>query len=269
MHLGLIGYGSIAASLIAQLPNTPITRLTIKVRADSAAATRLRQSPQVRAIPVHVVTSVDDLIAAHPDLVVECAGHAAVAQDVPPLLQSGHDVVIASVGALADAQLDAEIAAAATRGSSRLIVPSGAVGGLDILRAISLHGDLELVYRGTKPPSAWKGSPAEAFLDLDTLSEATTFFSGNARDAALAFPKNANVVATLALAGGGFERMTVALIADPKATSNQHSYAVTSPICSYTMTIEGKPAAGNARTSATTALSILKEVITHPSASTV
>lgn len=266
MHLGLIGYGSISASLIAQLPKARVSRLTVKLRLGSLAEKNLLTASREHAIPLRVVTTVDDLIAARPDIVVECAGHSAVAQDVSALLQSGHDVVIASVGALADAELHSKITAAGTQGAARLILPSGAVGGLDILRAISPLGDVALTYRGIKPPSAWKGSPAEDILDLDNLSKATTFFTGTAREAALAFPKNANVVATLALAGGGFDQMKVDLIADPKATSNQHSYDVVSPVCTYTMTIEGKPSAGNARTSATTALSILKEVLEHPSA---
>ncbi|MEM7614725.1 MAG: aspartate dehydrogenase domain-containing protein, partial [Pseudomonadota bacterium] len=104
------------------------------------------------------------------------------------------------------------------------------------------------------------GSPAEAAIDLGGLREATTFFCGTGREAALAYPKNANVVAALALAGAGFDRMRVELVADPQATANQHSYRVDAPDCQYSMAIEAKGSAANARTSVTTVLSILQEI---------
>jgi len=128
-----------------------------------------------------------------------------------------------------------------------------------------LAGDVDVIYRGIKPPQAWRGSPAETLIDLTSITQATTFFQGNGRDAALAFPKNANVVAALALAGAGFERMRVELIADPGATGNRHAYTVASPLCRYTMDIEATGAAGNARTSVTTVLSLLQEILTYTS----
>ena len=266
MHLGLIGFGSIATGLIDLMPDTPVTRVTALVRPGSDAPARFQHSAAAAGPPVRFVTALDDLLAAQPDLVAECAGHAAVADYAPTLLQSGIDVLVTSVGALADQPLHDLLKAAEVQGCSRLILPSGAIGGLDILRAISGAGDVELTYTGTKPPNAWLGTPAEAATDLATLKTATLVFSGTGRQAALAFPKNANVVAALALAGGGFDRMTVELIADPQAQANQHSYSVVSPHCRYSMTIEATPSPGNARTSITTILSILAEITAYQSA---
>ncbi|PUB14975.1 aspartate dehydrogenase [Yoonia sediminilitoris] len=259
MHLGLIGFGSIGSALVGMLGQTQVTQVTALVRPASDAPQRHSAGP----VPVAFVSSLDELIAARPDIVVECAGHAAVAAYAPPLLQSGHDVIIASVGALADAALQKQVERAAGAGKSRFILPSGAIGGLDLMRALAAAGDVDVAYRGIKPPKAWQGSPAEQVVDLNALSRPVTFFSGNGRDAALAYPKNANVVAALALAGAGFEQMRVELVADPAAQGNQHSYQVHSPFCKYTMTIEATGSPGNARTSVTTVLSILQEIATY------
>lgn len=260
MHLGLIGYGNIANGLIALLDKTAVTKVTVLVRDTSKVSDHNRNSDPEMGVPIGFVSDVSAMIAARPDLVVECAGHSAVATHVPALLQTGVDVIIASVGALADAGLSTEIEKSAQHGRSRTILPSGAIGGLDLLRAVALAGDVDVTYRGTKPPAAWQGSAAEDVINLDQLHNAQVFFTGSGRKAALAFPKNANVVAALALAGAGFDRMKVELVADPDAIGNQHSYEVTSDMCRYNMTIEATGSAGNARTSVTTVMSLLHEI---------
>ena len=91
----------------------------------------------------------------------------------------------------------------------------------------------------------------------------TVLFRGTGRAAALAYPKNANVVAALAIAGAGFDDMSVTLVADPQAKHNTHAYTVTSLSCSYQIQVENAPTQGNARTSMTTVISILKDVTHH------
>ena len=260
MHLGLIGYGSIATSLIEMLTKSRVAKLTILVRPETLAQAHVEAAKSSAGATIKLVTNLSDMIDADPNLVVECAGHAAVSEYVPKLLDAGRDVIVASVGALANEALYKQIMAAAARNDSRLILPSGAIGGLDILQAISQVSEVDVRYRGIKPAIAWKDTPAEKVVDLTTLNGAKTFYSGTGREAALLFPKNANVVAALALAGGGFDRMRVELVADPNAQSNQHTYTVNSPMCRYSMAIEAKPTQGNARTSATTVASILTEI---------
>jgi aspartate dehydrogenase len=181
------------------------------------------------------------------------------AEDV---LKAGVPLMIASVGALADAALAERLDTAGQTNGARLILPSGAIGGLDLLRAVAAEEAVQVRYQGIKPPVAWKDSPAEDRAVMDSLTEAHVFFEGTGREAAQSFPKNANVVAALALAGAGFDTMRVELIADPAASGNTHRYQVTSPYCNYEMTIENAPSAGNARTSMTTVLSLLQEIRT-------
>lgn len=260
MHLGLIGYGGIAKGLLSLAQHTAVSEVTVLVRSSADVAALGNVAQNETEIPVSFVTALDEFIAARPTLTVECAGHGAVASYVPDLLTQGCCVIIASVGALADARLHQKIISASKVGRSRLILPSGAIGGLDLLRAAAQSGALEVTYRGIKPAHAWEGSPASEVLDLASLKTAITFFSGTGREAAISYPKNANVVAALALAGAGFDELKVDLIADPDATTNQHSYVVVSAVCRYSMTIESVPSAGNARTSMTTILSILQEI---------
>lgn len=255
MHLGIIGYGNIATSLIGLLDRVPVSRVTVLVRPGSEAAARDRAVPD--GLTMKVVTSLEQLLAAAPDLVVESAGQQAVAAFGPAILAAGIDFVVVSVGALADEALHTAL----TKGTGgRLILPIGAIGGLDLLSTLAPAGDLQVIYRGTKPPAAWKGSPAEQAVDLDALTAPTRFFEGTAREAARAYPKNANVVAALALAGAGFEETRVELVADPAAGGNSHAYNVVSPLCRYRMEITATVSPDNPRTSATTAWSVLAEI---------
>jgi aspartate dehydrogenase len=260
MHLGLIGYGGIAKGLLELVSRRGVRDVTVLVRPSTDVAALAEMANKGTDIPVRFVKALDAFAAAKPSLVVECAGHGAVASHVPELLRQGLDVIIASIGALADEDLHQKIIKAAQSGTSRFILPSGAIGGLDILRTAAQSGKVDVTYRGIKPALAWTGTPAGDALDLAALTTATPIFSGSGREAAIAYPKNANVVAALALAGAGFDDMTVELIADPDATSNQHSYAVVSPVCRFSMSIASVPSAGNAKTSMTTILSILHEI---------
>src|SRR5690606_34285487 len=154
------------------------------------------------------------------DLVVECAGHRAIEDHVLPALAAGYPCVVTSVGALAVPGTPERLEAAARAGGSRLELLAGAMGAIDALAAARLGGLDEVVYTGSKPPEAWKDTPAQQVCDLDGLADAAVIFDGNARDAARAYPRNANVAATLALAGLGLEKTRVRLIADPRASGN-------------------------------------------------
>lgn len=261
MRLALIGFGNIATTLLAQL-GAPLDAVSVLVRPDAGDSTRARLDGEFVKLSAErtVCTDLAGLLLTKPDLVVECAGHTAVKAFVPDLLSAGLDVVLVSIGALADEALHDALTDAARDGNARLILPAGAVGGIDLLASLGAAGDLRVTYRGTKPPMAWAGTPAEETLELEALSEPAGFFNGTARQAAIDFPKNANVAATLALAGAGFEATQVELIADPQAPGNIHEYQVSSPLARYSMRIENLPSAGNAKTSVSTVYSVLREI---------
>jgi aspartate dehydrogenase len=262
-HLALIGLGAIGQGLVEVLASRGAPeRLSVLVRAGREGAARSSLEALAGAgTAVEVVTELDRLIAARPGLVVECAGHGAVTAFGAPLLRAGLDLVVASIGALADDALFDGLTAAARAGGAQLLLPSGAIGGIDALAAARLAGIDSVLYTGRKPPAAWAGSPAERAVDLAALTEATVFFEGSAREAARAYPKNANVAATLALAGIGFDATRVRLVADPAADANTHEYSVRSAAVDFTMTLLGKPSPLNPRTSQSTVLSLARAVL--------
>lgn len=207
---------------------------------------------------VDIVHSVDDL-SSRPDVVFDCAGHGALRQHGAQVLASGIDLVSVSSGALADQVLFDDLMSAAQDGGAQLRVVSGAIGALDALSAASIGGLDSVIYRGRKPPLGWVGSPAEDNLDLSNLTEPAVHFSGSARDAALQYPKNANVAASVALAGIGFDETSAELIADPDISENIHEILAEGAFGHFEFRISGRPLPGNPKSSALTAMSVVRE----------
>lgn len=265
-RLGIIGSGAIAGLLIEALSrdlDRPLEAIAILGTPDGAARARAAFEAHVGRAAARLAAhaDVEALIAERPDLVVECAGHDAVRDHVPALLRAGIDVAIVSIGALADDAVRTRLEAAADAGAARLILSSGALGGVDALAAARLAGLDEVVYTSRKPPLAWRGTPAEAVTALDRIACETVLFEGDARRAALAYPKNANVAAMVALAGPGFERTRVRLVADPAATGNTHELTVRSACLDMTISLTGRPMPDNPKTSTTTAYALAREVL--------
>lgn len=216
LTVAVVGYGAIGRVLVEQiLGNATWPRLV-------AVAIRSGREEARRRLPndVALVEDPEALVSIRPDLVVECAGQEGLAAYAPTLLAKGIDVMAASTGALARPGLLEDWLASEQEGRGRIIVPAGAIAGLDGLGAHRLAGLERVTYTSIKPPSAWLGTPAEQMLDLESLSEPVVFFEGTARDAAMSYPKNANLAATVALAGLGFEDTRVRLVADPGSREN-------------------------------------------------
>jgi aspartate dehydrogenase len=258
--IAIIGCGAIGeavAAYLAEYEDVVISAAIINPGAESRARDLFGQD-------VEIAHCVDDL-TTQVDLAADCAGHPALRQHGEAILSRGINLISVSSGALADAGLYDRLAAAAQRGGSQLRVVSGAIGALDALSAASIGSLASVTYRGRKPPQGWRGSPAEAKLDLDTLSEATVHFSGSARNAALEYPRNANVAASVALAGIGFDDTLVELIADPDAERNVHEIVAEGDFGRYEFRIEGRSLPGNPRSSALTAMSVVREILSPAS----
>ena len=135
---------------------------------------------------------------------------------------------------------------------------AGAIAGVDGLAAARVMGLSKVVYQGRKRPASWKGSHAETLVDLDALTEATVFFKGSAREAARLFPANANVAATIALAGVGMDNTQVELIADPSMTRNQHQIRAEGGFGEMQIEMQGVSLANNPKTSTLAALSVVR-----------
>jgi aspartate dehydrogenase len=255
MKVGILGCGAIGQRLCELLPRAlpEIKLVAVVERAQALAGLREELDP-------HIVlgTSADTLIEAGVDLVIECAGHAALREAGPRLLRSGIDLLVVSVGALADTSTEVMLHGAAVEGGAQIRIPSGAAGGLDMLATARLAGLERVAYRCVKPPAAWRGTPAESMFDLASLSSAINFFSATAREAARLFPQNANFAAAVALAGIGFDNTTVELCADPAATRNSHSVQAAGVFGEFHVRIEGVALGSNPKTSLLTPYSVVR-----------
>ncbi|WP_262334905.1 aspartate dehydrogenase, partial [Bordetella pertussis] len=190
-------------------------------------------------------------------------GQQAIAEHAEGCLTAGLDMIICSAGALADDALRARLIAAAEAGGARIRVPAGAIAGLDYLQAVAGRDDAEVVYESRKPVAAWRAELPGMGIDPDTLAESRTLFSGPAREAALRFPKNLNVAATLALAGIGMTRTRVEVVVDPQARGNQHRIQVRSPLGEMQIELVNAPSPANPKTSWLVAQSVLATIRRH------
>lgn len=258
MNIGIIGFGAIGQLLykLVALHAPGVQVKAIVERAEKHDVVRGLLAPDTR-----LVSSVQELEGTRLDLLIECAGHAALKGAGPHVLAAGSDLLIASVGALADVSIETALRSAAEASGAKVRIPSGALGGLDVLGAARLAGLDSVTYISNKAPRAWKGTPAEELIDLDGLSEARVFFTGDARSAALKFPQNANVAAAIALAGIGFEKTKVILTADPAATGNRHRIHAVGGFGEIDVSILGKTLPENPKTSMLAPYSLIRSLL--------
>ena len=257
MKIALLGLGAIGRSALELLQTEKRVQLGWVVVSNI--------SPQRQALLQQLAPQAQLLTElpadAQPDLLVECAGHGALEQHVLPALERGISALVVSVGALSEPGMAQRLEAAADAGGAQLQLLPGAMGGIDALAAARLGGLDAVTYTGRKPPQAWLGTPAQQLCDLTSLSEAFCLFEGSAREAARLYPKNANVAATLSLAGLGLDQTRVRLLADPAVTQNVHQLEAHGAFGSLELTLRGKPLAANPKTSALTVYSVVRAVL--------
>ena len=269
-RLGLISAGAIAdivlSTLARDLPK-PLAQVSMLVPEKSAAKARglLDRFGGRLAASRSVRTDILSFLGDSPAVVAECASHSAVLDFGPAILEAGCDLIVISIGALSSDATRAALEAAAGRGGGQIVLPAGAVGGIDALGAARPAGIESVVYTGRKSPKAWRGTRAETLVDLDALTGPVTFFEGSARQAAKDYPFNANVAATIALAGLGLDRTQVRLVADPNATRNVHEFSVSSGCSDFTMALQGRPSPANPKTSLMAGYSVARELLNRAS----
>jgi aspartate dehydrogenase len=212
------------------------------------------------AIPpgIRFLTSPRDLAALRPDIVVEAAGRAAIDIWAEAALAAAPAMIIASTSAFCDEPLLARLVDVAGQHGSRIFIPSGAIGAVDALASAAVLGLDEVTHQIVKPPVAWRGTPAEKLLDLESLRERAVFFSGSAREAASHYPQNANATVVTALAGVGLDRTRIEMVADPAVRINGHRITARGAFGRLEILLENNPLATNPKSSELTALSLVR-----------
>ena len=214
--------------------------------------------------------SLEELLAAKPDMVVEAAGGEAARAYAEAVLASGSSFILLSGGVLADVSFVRRLRTAAEQGGSVLHIASGAIGGFDLMRTLAFR-ERQLARRGQMPlpgqelsarvdnrkaPASLNGAPFLAGRELpaDRLADV---FSGTAAEAIAGFPKNVNVAVAAASASAGMERTAVTVISDPVLTENTHRIHVQGFGVRADMEFASLPDPENPRSSTMTAWSVL------------
>jgi aspartate dehydrogenase len=263
MRVAFLGGGTIARLALEHIRQGEISDVEVVAIAGRGAGSK--SAALAREFGVDFVSGLPALLAVGPEVVVEAASHQAVEDYCEALLTEGIDVIVLSGGALCDDALRARLESAAAASGALLYVPSGGIGGLDALKAACAGGIESVQITIMKPPAAWKNIPYVERLgvDLDALTEARTLYAGSAREGVPLFPANVNIAAVLSLAGIGFDRTGLAVVADPALVHNTHLIEVRGATGTFSVRMENVPAPDNPKTAwlaCFSALAALKRV---------
>jgi aspartate dehydrogenase len=251
-RIGIAGLGEIGRTLAGAIASGALPGLELAaVAARDGAKAQAWLAGRGISCPVVPLAAFPE----HADLVVECAPGAIIGEICRPMLEAGKRVMVLSCGALLPRP---ELLALAREKGGQIIVPTGALLGLDAVTAAA-EGVIHSVRMTTrKPPKGLVGAPylEQNTISVEGLTEPKRVFSGTAREAAASFPANVNVAAALSLAGIGPDRTTIEIWADPSVTRNCHTIEVDSDSARFTLSIENVPSE-NPKTGRITALSVL------------
>jgi aspartate dehydrogenase len=229
LKVGIVGMGVIGTH-IARAITAGIPGVTL-------AGVHVRDPAKAKGFPA---VSLPELIQRS-DLIVEAATQAALREFAPAVLAAGKHLMVLSVGGLLGV-LD-EWTRLAEKHGCRILVPSGAIAGLDGVKGAREGAITQVTMESRKPPRGLAGAPyiGEKGIDLEAISEETLIFEGTATDACRAFPANVNVVAALALAGVGAERTRIKVFAVPGLARNTHRIMVEGEFGRLAIQVENVP----------------------------
>jgi aspartate dehydrogenase len=251
LRVALGGFGAIGKAVAERLDRGVEGLKLAAVSARDAQQAAAAMDDFAHPVPVVALARLSEMA----DLVVECAPGALLREIAGPALDGGRIVMVLSCGALLD---NFDLVDRARRHGGRILVPSGALLGLDAVAAAA-EGEISRVHMITrKPPAGLAGAPylEEHGIGLDGLDAPRRVFAGTARAAARGFPANVNVAAALALAGIGPDRTTIEIWADPDVSRNIHRIEVEADAARFSMQIENVPSE-NPKTGRLTPLSVV------------
>lgn len=253
LSIGIIGAGTIGGYLARAILRGEVKRARLAAVADIVPPCGAL-GEELRDHHVPVVSSFTDLLDYPVRLVIECANQEVLGQCARLFVSRGIDLMVMSVGALVHGTFLQDLAQEAERKGCRIYIPSGAIGGIDALRAAKSQGLEEVILTTRKPPASLGKVRG---LDLEGLREPMVVYEGRAEEAVIRFPLNVNVAATLSLAGIGPEKTKVCVIADPAVNQNIHEIRAKGGFGSFEIRLSNRPSAENPKTSLLACLSAL------------
>jgi aspartate dehydrogenase len=251
LGVGLIGCGAIGTALARAIDEGKAGDTEL-VRIYDLDVSKCEKLAKVLSCKPRVAKTFSEIVECEDvDLVIEAASQEAVRQYAIRTLEAGKDLMVMSVGALVDARLTEKIRSLVKSGKVKVYIPSGAIGGLDGLKAASVGRIYEATLTTRKPPKAFSGSLyiKEKEVDINALREPKNIYEGSAEEACKLFPENVNVAATLSLAGVGPEKTKVRIIVDPTIENNIHEINVKGDFGEFTFLTRNVASPINPKTS--------------------
>jgi len=258
-RVGIIGCGTIGSQLAIAIDNGEVKNASIVSLFDVAQETVLALREKLNSHPA-AFSKFDNFIKnTQCDIIVEAASQEAVRKYAMHVLRARKDLIVMSVGGLADKSFLSELIKESEGSVRRLYVPTGAIAGIDAIRAVKDLLDSVMLIT-TKNPKALAGAPffENNKLKLEDVKERRIIYEGSASDAVKAFPANVNVAAVLSLAGLGLDRTKVRIIADPSFATNQHEILARGSFGEFRFTVNNVPSPGNPKTSYLAVLSAIE-----------
>ena len=251
--VAVAGLGTVGFEVAQRIDGGDVESLTLAA-VSARDHVRARERMAGFRAPVEVVVAGD--LAERADIVVECAPAAVFREIAEPVVRAGKILVAISVGALLD---HADLVETARATGAQIVVPSGAVMGLDAVRGAAESGIESVTMITRKPPKGLRGAPylVEHGISVDGLDAPLKVFEGTAREGARGFPANVNVAAALGLAGVGPDRTRLEIWADPGVTRNTHEIRLEAQTLRFHLCIENVPSRENPRTGRSVAPSVV------------
>ncbi|RLI96222.1 MAG: aspartate dehydrogenase [Candidatus Aenigmatarchaeota archaeon] len=258
MRIGLIGCGNIG-TILATYIDKELFGIELVGLFDKNGKRAEELSRKLKRVKARVVDSLENLLSLNPKLVIEAASQEAVKDYATKILEKA-DLMIMSVGALETHELYSALLEKARERRRRVYIPSGAILGIDGIKAASLGKIYEVMLTTIKNPKSLEQTPylTGKGIDLKQIKERTVLFEGCARDAIKYFPKNVNVAATLSYASIGSEKVKVRIIADPEVKNNIHEIYAKGDFGELYTRAKNVPSQANPKTSYLAALSAMQ-----------
>lgn len=254
LNIGIVGCGAIGSK---------IAEAIMKDFSDSAELAAVYDvEPEKVSYKNLSAASLEDLIKKS-ELVIEAASANASYNITKQVLQAKKDILVMSVGGIVERD---DLFALARENNCNIYIPSGAIAGVDAIKAAKI-GKIKAVQLTTrKPPTGLKGAPyiLKKNINLDSIKEPTVIFDGSARLAIVSFPKNVNVAAILSMAGIGLDDTKVKIVTSPSYTRNSHEIEIEAESGTIRTYVENVPSPDNPKTSylaVLSAIATLKQVL--------
>ena len=258
--VGVIGYGSIGREIIAairrqEIPNAKIIALFDK---ESQVISSVDYDSQL-----YLFSDFNEFynspIYTSLDIVIECASKEAVREYGKKIIESKKDFIVLSVGAFSNREYLSELQNLSNLNNTRILIPTGAIAGLDSIRSVKKYLDY-LTITTTKHPKSFVGAQffKNSIIKLEEISNEKVLYEGNAITAIQLFPQNVNVAVSIALAGIGLEKTRVKIIADPMISVNRHEILAKGSFGEIHIIVQNVPSPTNPKTSYLASLSAIE-----------